>query len=545
MKRFLSLVIVLAAIMCCPGIEAIYAAQGVISPTDPAEVMISSNGINWMVRMSYEQLVLTVSKPDGSIFRKTFDSNRNPYLDISTIIGKSSVCDGSYTYELKIIPNAGKQIRGEESREDSFMSGMQAQKPVVKTGYFLVRGGMIVVPSKAPEPRKGGTSQLEYTYNEDLYVKGSLCVGTDCADPETWGYDVLRLKENNLRVHFDDTSATSSFPANDWRILLNDTADAGANYFAIEDATSGDVPFLIEAGAPDNSLYVEDYGRIGLKTSAPAVELHIVDGDSPAVRLEQDTSSGWTGQVWDLVGNESNFFIRDVTNSSKIPFRIQPSSPSSSLCIKSDGKIGIGTWSPGYPMELNTTGQNAAFTAKRTDGATNFMSATASYAQFGAVSNHPVRILVNSTWKLMLNLDGSLSMSNGATCTSGGVWTNASSRSLKENIRNLSTGEAINTLENLNPVKYNYKADKEENHVGFIAEDAPDLVASKDRKGMSPMDVVAVLTKVVQDQQKTILEQQKANREQRQSILELQKSIQEQQKNISELKAKIDTIENK
>jgi hypothetical protein len=42
--------------------------------------------------------------------------------------------------------------------------------------------------------------------------------------------------------------------------------------------------------------------------------------------------------------------------------------------------------------------------------------------------------------------------------------------------------------------------------VGFIAEDAPDLVASANRKGMSAMDVVAVLTKVVQDQQKTIAE---------------------------------------
>jgi len=42
--------------------------------------------------------------------------------------------------------------------------------------------------------------------------------------------------------------------------------------------------------------------------------------------------------------------------------------------------------------------------------------------------------------------------------------------------------------------------------VGFIAEDAPELVASKDRKGMSSMDVVAVLTKVVQEQQKVVQE---------------------------------------
>ena len=40
--------------------------------------------------------------------------------------------------------------------------------------------------------------------------------------------------------------------------------------------------------------------------------------------------------------------------------------------------------------------------------------------------------------------------------------------------------------------------------MGFIAEDVPDLVATKDRKGMSPMDVTAVLTKVVQQQQAVI-----------------------------------------
>jgi hypothetical protein len=168
------------------------------------------------------------------------------------------------------------------------------------------------------------------------------------------------------------------------------------------------------------------------------------------------------------------------------------------------GKLGINTKTPDYPMELETTGQDAAFTTKRTDGATNFMSATASYAHFGAVSNHPVRILVNNTWKLMLNTDGSLTMANGATCTSGGVWTNASSRDLKENIQCLSTGEAVETLNKLTPVKYNYKADKTDKYVGFIAEDAPELVATKDKKGMSSMDVVAVLTKVVQEQQKTI-----------------------------------------
>jgi hypothetical protein len=93
---------------------------------------------------------------------------------------------------------------------------------------------------------------------------------------------------------------------------------------------------------------------------------------------------------------------------------------------------------------------------------------------------------------------------NGALLTAGGVWTNASSRTFKQDISELNADEAFDTLKGLDPVKYAYKADPNEHHVGFIAEDVPDLVATADRKGLSSMDIVAVLTKVVQEQQKTI-----------------------------------------
>ncbi len=170
-----------------------------------------------------------------------------------------------------------------------------------------------------------------------------------------------------------------------------------------------------------------------------------------------------------------------------------------------NGKFGVGTQTPTYPMELKTTGRNATFVLQRTDGgAINFVNATPAYGQFGTGNDYPVRILVNQMWRMSLNTDNSLSMVNGASCTAGGVWTNASSRELKENIEGLTVDEAQEALAELSPVKYNYKADKAEKHVGFIAEDVPALVASKDRKSLSPMDVVAVLTKVVQEQQKTI-----------------------------------------
>ena len=99
-----------------------------------------------------------------------------------------------------------------------------------------------------------------------------------------------------------------------------------------------------------------------------------------------------------------------------------------------------------------------------------------------------------------------LHLSNGAYCSAGGVWTNASSREYKKDIKDLTTDEAVDTLKGLNPVKFNYKGSSDEQHLGFIGEDVPELVATKDRKGMSSMDVVALLTKVVQEQQKTIAE---------------------------------------
>ena len=94
---------------------------------------------------------------------------------------------------------------------------------------------------------------------------------------------------------------------------------------------------------------------------------------------------------------------------------------------------------------------------------------------------------------------------SGAYCN-GGAWVDGSSREFKENIEELTSAEALQAFEKLEPVKFNYKENKGETYLGFIAEDVPDLVAMNDRKGLNAMDMVAMLTKVVQEQQKAIAE---------------------------------------
>lgn len=102
---------------------------------------------------------------------------------------------------------------------------------------------------------------------------------------------------------------------------------------------------------------------------------------------------------------------------------------------------------------------------------------------------------------------------SGGAYSDGSSWVNASSKALKDNIKELSATAAMDAFTKLDPVTFTYKEEGDQTRVGFIAEDVPSLVAMKDRKGLSAMDIVAVLTKVVQEQQKTINElSQKLNK---------------------------------
>jgi hypothetical protein len=197
----------------------------------------------------------------------------------------------------------------------------------------------------------GGPAAADQVIPDNLIVQGSTCSGFDCVNNESFGFDTLRLKENNTRIGFDDTSS-GSFPANDWAITANDSGAGGASYLAFDDVTGARQPFRVTAGAPTSSLFVSSSGNVGFGTATPLLDLHVNTGDTGAIRLEQNNSGGFTAQTWDVAGNEANFFVRDVTGGSRLPFRIRPGAPTSSIDIAASGNVGVGTASPGAKLEV-------------------------------------------------------------------------------------------------------------------------------------------------------------------------------------------------
>lgn len=323
----------------------------------------SANGITFK-SLEHSHYKLTLISPNKE--RYLFDVNQKDFSLTAEMLKLKALDDGLYKYELSPIIRSegiGSDVRALGNSEvtqefkDEFSSSAK-----IHSGTFSIVGNKLVDDFEE-------ISTKDFVINDDLIVDGSACIGFDCVNGESFGFDTLRLKENNLRIKFDDTSVAGSFPRNDWQITINDSTNGGVSKFSVDDISANRTPFTIEANARNHSLYVDDGGRIGIRTSTPSTEIHVVDGDTATLRLEQDGSSGFAPQTWDIAGNETNFFIRDVTNGSTLPFRIRPGAPTSSIFIDDDGDVSIGDASPDAALNVVRTDGSAQLLVEEGNGA--------------------------------------------------------------------------------------------------------------------------------------------------------------------------------
>ncbi len=358
-----------------------------------------------------------------------------------------------------------------------------------------------------------GISTADIVQADDVIITGgSLCVGFDCVNSENFSFDTIRMKENNVRLHFEDTSATSSFPGNDWRLIANDSSNGGLNKFSLEDSTAGRVPFTVEAGAAANALYVSDAGDVGIGTGTPLVELHAVDGNTPALRLEQNGTSGFTPQSYDIAANETNFFVRDVTNGSKLVFKILRGAPDNGLVVHGDGKLGLGTTNATAGIDLRSVGSKGAdvhlldnigsgplqMLKMQNNGAVQLMmdNTTNTNAQWMFSAGQSMLLVPSDN-----PTDQVFELASTGNMTIKGTLTQMSDRNAKTGIEAVDPSEILAKVRAMPVSAWTYKHDAEDGirHIGPMAQDFYAAFGTgRDDKGISSLDGSGVALAAIQ-----------------------------------------------
>src|ERR1051325_1637417 len=234
--------------------------------TDSKVAVASASGLNvrWDVAGSQSGVTMTITAPAGRVFQKEYKAGALPEFTATDKNGER-LPDGQYNFELRFAaatPVAGgaatKPVRPPDDVPEADRAARKrtAAPDLVQSGRFSIVNGAIIVAgvvegrgvsktmARAKEPRLISANTVtrlrhhrlsllatpDVVTADDEIIQGSLCVGLDCASGESFGFDTIRLKENNTRIQFDDTSADAGFSTNNWQIRANSSGRGGSSF---------------------------------------------------------------------------------------------------------------------------------------------------------------------------------------------------------------------------------------------------------------------------------------------------------------------------
>ncbi|MEO5673329.1 MAG: tail fiber domain-containing protein [Chitinophagales bacterium] len=295
----------------------------------------------------------------------------------------------------------------------------------------------------------------------------NTAVGDSCIVSNTTGYLLTAigfgaLKNNTTGkrnaafgngVMAHNTTGKSNAATGTHAMFNNTTGDGNTavGTFALEENTVGNNNVAVGKSAMVNCISGEGNVGIGFHAlySNTAGSSLVAVGDSALAFNEggtgQNTAVGGRAAFNNTVGSGNCYFGYGSGNAN---------TTGNQLTL-------LGSFSDAGSSALSNSSAIGNGAVVTTSNSMRFGNNNVTFWGFGANASNGKALIVGST----------ASNGNGAYCTNGGTWTNASSRELKENFSSPDKDDVLNRINQLAIDKWSYKGSENEYHIGPMAED--------------------------------------------------------------------------
>ena len=511
--------------------------SSVASAQPAADARLESGLLTLQPRADFDRAILTVSGPGGLYQRLTF----GPGETIAFSGGDTRegvLADGGYQYQLVLVQGQG--AGGDESMTNPGVAHMAS-------GSFSVIGGATY--DSPPEAAGGGVVSdqvdslaAETYFGDDLQVAGDIGVGHSNGQNPDKEIDIENLSE--VFVRFDDTGGAVTtwdvgVPASSYRWIVSHV-DA-----------SPTTPFTILDNTPDNTLYLNASGNVGIGTATPGDRLHILGSND--IRMEDnsgtiwdfghgssasgdfefqlidDGSGGSVGSVLTLEDDETATYVRGVGVFESNPqARLHVGSPSNDGTAKILVTEENATVTGRTMFEMKNNG-NVQFFFENTDSGDIFqmsqlstvfqISSPTGTGKFRVRKGAGLQALNGSTTILDLNSTGDLTVKSV---------TQTSSRVEKRGFHSVDAVSVLDKVAGLPISEWSYKADSPSvRHIGPMSEDFHAAFGlGKTDKGLTSVDTTGVALAAIQGLNQKLAEKDARINELEQRLLDLEEMVQ-------------------
>ena len=345
--------------------------------------------------------------------------------------------------------------------------------------------------------------------------------------------------------HLGNVGLNASDPGS--RFATGGNATVGASYY--------------NTAAPTNGLLVQGNVGIGTATPSPTGPLTLnlsttdftnANGANSQILLTNPNAAGQNvftsiinGVVrgkWrsDYGGNVSYVATSTGSHDFYTGGDFSGSNPAK-VVITSDGNLGVGATTPASRLHVLSDGSYDAPQVTIQQGVSTdyarlrFRTSASPMAWWDIASRgYELNFWVDdlsgfggvNVMKLQSNGSNLISMSNGATLTAGGAWTNASDRNLKYDFTTISPRDILRRVANLPIQTWRYKAESQALHIGPMAQDfASAFGVGQDDKHIASVDADGVALGAIQGLYQLIQTQNQQLTQLRQKLAQLEKRL--------------------